>query len=74
MPPRLMPASARSTIPPSSATPITAHPVATNHRCDGRLRVTSHSSIPVNAGAAPSATTVPTATPLSRTPAKNVGW
>ncbi len=28
----------------------------------------------MNAGAAPSATTVPTATPLSRTPAKNVGW
>src|SRR5689334_14019635 len=74
MPARLIDALASSSSPPSRTTPITAHPVATNHGRDGSRRVTSHSSSPVSAGAAPSATTVPTATPLERTPAKNVGW
>ena len=40
----------------------------------GALRVIAHSIPPASAGAEPSATIVPTATPVSATAAKNASW
>ncbi len=48
--------------------------VAISQRMPERRRRTSASSTPVTTGADPRATTVPTATPLSPVPVKNVGW
>ena len=41
---------------------------------EGRRRSTIHSNRPVSVGAEPSATIVPTATPVSATAAKNASW
>ena len=54
--------------------PATASPVAASQRGLGARRHSSHSNNPANKGLDPSATTVPTATPLARVPAKKVAW
>src|SRR5829696_8878820 len=58
----------------SSTTPAHASAVAAAQRAGGRRPCSSHSSAPVSAGAEPSATIVPTATPVSSTAAKNDTW
>ena len=58
----------------SSATPAHASAVATAQRGSGRRRSSSHSNRPASVGAEPSATIVPTATPVSATAAKNASW
>jgi len=52
--------------------PTIASVVATSQRSDGRDRFITNDSAPVISGALPSATTVPIATPVERTAAKNV--
>jgi hypothetical protein len=55
-----------------SAMPTIATVVAKSHRRDGSERPRMNDSAPVMRGALPRATTVPTATPVDRTAAKNV--
>ena len=51
-----------------------ARAVASIQVADGTRRVSAHSSSPARIGAEPSATTVPTATPLRAVPRKKSGW
>jgi hypothetical protein len=57
-----------------SATPRQASVVAANQLRWGTVRSTSQPPRPASAGADPSATTVPTATPVSLTAAKKHSW
>jgi len=58
----------------SAITPATPMIVATSHQMPGRCRSTTHSINPASIGAEPSATIVPTMTPLLRVPSKNTAW
>ena len=70
-PTRLAPAGAPP--PPSAmaAPPAMASAVPSHHSGTGARRVIDACSAPANSGPLPMATVVPTATPASRTPAKN---
>ena len=68
------PAAPASPPKPSSTTPTVARAVATIQVAVGTRRVSAHSSSPARIGAEPSATTVPTATPLRSVPRKKSGW
>ena len=69
-----LPAVGASPPKPSITTPTVASAVASIHVVVGTRRVRTHSSSPARIGAEPSATTVPTATPLRSVPRKNSGW
>ena len=74
---RMIPSGSAEPLPPpstSASTPAQASAVAAAQRAVSGSRSTIRPMSPAIAGAEPSATTVPTATPVRSTAAKNDSW